>query len=81
MKNYDEEILKHYGGFQTQILNILKSFSEENKVKSENNNKLTNDEKIIQFHTKEKYITNQFMLKNFTQDTKLGFKINFLAVV
>ena len=45
MKNYDEEILKHYGGFQTQILNILKPFSEENKVKSENNNKLTNDEK------------------------------------
>ena len=38
--------------------------------------------KIIQFHTKgENYITKSVHAKNFTQDTKLGFKINFLAVV
>ena len=45
MKNYDNEIRKHYLQFPFQVTNLLKSFSEENKVQFKNKNELTNDEK------------------------------------
>ena len=47
MKNYDNEIRKHYLQFPFQVTNLLKSFSEENKVQFKNKNELTNDEKKL----------------------------------
>ena len=80
LKNYDEEILKHYGGFQTQILNILKPFSEENKVKSENNNKLTNDEKNYSISYKgENYITRSVHAKEFYTGYKTWLQNKFFG--
>ena len=80
LKNYDEEILKHYGGFQTQILNILKPFSEENKVKSENNNKLTNDEKNYSISYKgENYITKSVHAKEFYTGYKTWLQNKFFG--
>ena len=76
----DEEILKHYGGFQTQILNILKPFSEENKVKSENNNKLTGDEKNYSISYKgENYITKSVHAKEFYTGYKTWLQNKFFG--
>ncbi len=66
MKNYDNEIRKHYLQFPFQVTNLLKSFSEENKVQFKNKNELTNDEKNYSVTYKgESYITKSVHAKEF----------------
>ena len=80
LKNYDLEIRKHYGGFQTQIINLLKPLSEENKVKFKNKNELTNDEKNYSFFYKgESYITKSVHAKEFYTGYKTWLQNKFFG--
>lgn len=80
LKNYDEEILKHYGGFQTQIIYFLKPLAEENKIQFENKNKLTSDEKNYSFSFKgESYITKSVHAKEFYTGYKTWLQNKFFG--
>ena len=80
LKNYDLEIRKHYGGFQTQIIYLLKPLSEENKVKFKNKNELTNDEKNYSFFYKgESYITKSVHAKEFYTGYKTWLQNKFFG--
>ena len=80
LKNYDEEILKHYGGFQTQIINLLNPLSDDNKIQFKNKNKLTDDEKNYTFSFKgENYITKSVHAKEFYTGYKTWLQNKFFG--
>ena len=80
LKNYDKEILKHYGGFQTQIINLLNPLSDDNKIQFKNENKLTNDEKNYSFSFKgENYLTKSVHLKEFYTGYKTWLQNKFFG--
>ncbi len=80
LKNYDNEIRKHYLQFPFQITNLLKSFSEENKVQFENKNELTNDERNYSILYKgESYITKSVHAKEFYTGYKTWLQNKFFG--
>ena len=80
MKNYDNEIRKHYLQFPFQVTNLLKSFSEENKVQFKNKNELTNDEKNYSVTYKgESYITKSVHAKEFYTGYKTWLQNKFFG--
>ena len=80
LKNYDNEIRKHYLAFPWQVTNLLKSFSEENKVNFENKNELTYGEKNYSISFKgENYITKSVHAKEFYTGYKTWLQNKFFG--
>jgi len=66
MINSNVEIKKHYGGFQTKVIDFFNPFSEDNIVKFENAEKPTVDEKKYSISLRgERYIFSSVYVKEF----------------
>ena len=80
LMNYDTNIRKHYGGFQTKIINFLQPFSDDKKIEYKDLKNLTNTEREYTFSYKgDVFIAPTVHTKEFYTGIKTWSKNKFLG--